>query len=176
MRLPQERDRQQFQDVDAWFHELYLHYAEPWATEPSDECIPGWDLSSDTQTATLNTSMEEIHVAQDHPFMLACAGADGNRSFVGEKTLPPDTKPVELYEMYKASGGTASQETLRSCWVERWKAFMPVRNKGQGGRCQLCAEITQQRKVATTEEDKVALSEKKRLHVEAVMAIRTASR
>ena len=185
LRLPAAKDREQFQDVDGFFHQLYLHYAEPWATEPkSSSCpamdapmaVPGWDLSLDTLKATSISTMEEIHVSADHPFMLACAGADGSCLFVDERTLPPDTGPAELYEMYKAENGTASKETLRCCWVERWKKFMPVRSKGQGGRCQICAEITQARKIAVTEEDKTVLAFKKKEHVETVMAITTASR
>ena len=53
--------------------------------------------------------------------------------------------------------------------------MLAFRNVGQGKRCKVCAKIDEERRQATTVEERAAVSQEKKNHIQAIMADRAVS-
>jgi len=107
-RMPKAHDNDKFLVADAFFHNLYMNLSEPLANDhkhgpvvdESNTDMPGWQLDS-SGLAVHNGSQEELLICKDHPFVLAAAGADGNKNFVEDRYLPPDFYFNEMFDMHE---------------------------------------------------------------------------
>ena len=68
-----------------------------------------------------------------------------------------------------------SKTTLHRVWTERWRKLLPFRDVGQGKRCKVCAKIDEERRQATTAEERAAVAQEKKNHIKAIMADRAVS-
>ena len=80
-----------------------------------------------------------------------------------------------MYEAMVPVGEQVSKSTLSRVWTKRWKKFLPFRNVGQGKRCKVCAKIDEERRQATTIEERAAVRQEKKNHIDAIMADRAVS-
>ena len=68
-----------------------------------------------------------------------------------------------------------SKSTLHRVWRTRWRKFLPVRNVGQGKRCKVCAKIDEERRQATMIEERAAVRQERKNHIDAIMSDRAVS-
>ena len=80
-----------------------------------------------------------------------------------------------LYEVMTPKTVAVAKSTLKRVWRTRWKKFLNFRNVGQGNRCKVCAKIDEERCQATKAEERAAIANKKKKHIEAIMADRAVS-
>ena len=141
---PQRGSLVQSHKADAWFLALWSAIGEPYC---------------DNESPAPATYIEEEHELldmPDHPLWLH-AFAIGESTYVRKRTLNKMSFQ-DLYVMH--CGDTAepvSLSCLRRAWHGRWSKFLPMRNIGQGKRCKTCAELSERRRKARTEDEKAEL-------------------
>jgi hypothetical protein len=158
-RLPAEKSK--FNGADAWFLDLYQSLGEPLAeVDPSffevEGCVPIDDA--------------------DHP-LWSLRIAINNGQYAPKRYLNPGTFE-DLFLMYEAMvpvGEQVSKSTLLRVWNGRWKKFLAFRRFGQGKRCKVCARIDEERLQVTTAEERAAVAQEKKNHINAIMADRAIS-
>ena len=163
-RLPSARDCAQLLKADAWFLQVYTDFAEPLAKEDQS-----YDENDEHDTCL------ESAICADHPLWALAAGADGDRRFVPNKWLPPMSFADIVFMHEVTCTDNVSGSTLQRAWDTSWKGILKIRNAGQHGRCQRCAELTAARQAAIDDETKARVREEHAAHVNAVMADRAVS-
>ena len=163
--------------VDAWLHELYLHDAEYLADTNNDAD----DIMDRNVTLTDNLDEFDIIEMSDHPLwtisvLLPDPTNPGRTAqYCRKKHLDPCTVE-DIFNWYHTDvDDPQGRSTFMRCWSERWSRFIKIRNHGQGKRCRFCATKTEERRRATTREEKARIDEELRLHRDDNKADRNAS-
>ena len=136
--------------ADAWFLCMYNDLAEPMAPE--------------------DAANEHQGVEPDHPLWNLCQALGNPKDRTTQKRYLNPGCFEDLWAQYSMASGAqgVSKSTLHTAWNLRWKRYMPFRNIGQGKRCRICARLDEDRRQASTEEDKALAVAAKTTHIDEV--------
>ena len=155
--------------VDAFLHYLWEFVAEPLAEtdDPPEEA-------------------EEPEYEEAVP---SCGAVEGSLDIVDRTSLVAASlserwlgfcKRVEIFEQYKYWHSTnystppVSQSTFNTVWKQDWKKAIKIRGESLHARCDECARLSQLRKKAETEAQKLQIQEGLATHLQHVFADRAA--
>ena len=162
IRVPSSSSKCQYIKASSWFLRLYTDLGEPYATE---------------DPAASHLADKEMIEEPQHPLwdVGIALGTDGNR-YVPTRYLNPGCfEDLFLQHQIEEGADATSKSTLLKVWNERWKKHLKFRNIGQGKRCRVCARLDEERLQATSQEERLAVGERKLEHVNMVMADREVS-
>ena len=156
---------------DAFFHHLWEFVAEPLA-ETEEE------INEEAFTDTSGKDLDFKPLTRAHVEDVAARAG-----IVGPRKLPikwiQHCKFVELWEQFEwwhqakyGNQTTPSFSTFYTVWMKVWKTCVKVRGESQHARCDECSIISRQRSIAQTQDEKDALAERHRLHLQEVFADR----
>ncbi len=159
------REKKVTTELDLWFLELYQLLAEPLALPGSGGRVVVGDrdheVVDDPGHPLLGLSLNTMpHPQQEGIFV--------PKRYLNFATMQ------ELWNHYKVDvplQNQCSRETFRKRWPS-WCKFMPLKDEGQGQKCNECVRLAEARLQAVSKEDRAAVDEEKRLHLSRVMADR----
>lgn len=169
--------------VDTWFVSIYRDLAEPLALPGSGNLAEsdGPDPGASSKDSDM---VEHEIVAADHPLAalslnLRQSNADADphgRVYVPKRYLNFGSEQ-QIWNFYQEDEDVAhqiSRSTFRKAW-EKWRRFLPLKNSGEGSKCNACASLTLQRSEATEPSERVRIDGLKQAHLQTVMADRNFS-
>ena len=163
--------------ADSWFLQLWKGLGDHMAdTEDKTEMSVVDFVSSPNNDETV------IVTSPDHPLWENSALIpDPSNPEISQRRVPvkhmnPQRfEDIVLLHEIQCGADAVSPSTLRRCWHDRWCSYLPIRNIGQGKRCKICAELSEERVQATTPEEQALVRERAQFHIDSVMADRNHS-
>ena len=160
--------------VDTWFVTIYRDLAEPLA-------LPG---SGDIAEASSEDMVQHEVIASDHPLAALSMNlrqSRGDPDPHGRVYAPKrylnfgsEQQLFQFYQEDEDSGSQVSRSTFKKAWA-KWQKFLPLKNSGEGSKCNTCADLTLQRAEATEPSDRIRIDGLKQQHLQTVMADRSYS-
>ena len=157
-RMPREKQKSDI--VDAWFLNLYQGSSEPIPVEGSADRLE--ELSADSlQHEVVN----DIH----HPLygLSVAVGQGVNKQHLAPKRFLNEENLSSLWGLYQSDATVqekVSRDTFTKAFSKRWKGLLNFKQHGQGTRCQLCADMDEERKQCTTKTERQELDLRKQHH------------
>lgn len=160
-RMPREKSKSD--TVQLWFLQLYQGSAEPTPVEGSADRIDD-DLGQDSL-------QHEVVADVHHPLygLSVAAGAAEDVKHLAPKRFLNESNLAALWHLYSQDQSVVekvSRDTFTKAFNKHWKGLLNFKGHGQGTRCQLCAEMDEERKHLTTKLERQELDLKKQLHFE----------
>ena len=161
----QPRAKTASHDVDAWLAGIYRGLAEPLAVEGSADRVdqlPALQLQHeivDDQSHPLYTLALALNNPQDNGFLIP-------KRFVSLKDVG------SLWLVFEAQHDSASKSTFLRAF-KNWEKFICFKGPSQGSMCGTCASLDEQRKQATTREERAEVESERQIHLDRCNADRT---
>ncbi|CAK9002192.1 Uncharacterized protein SCF082_LOCUS7237 [Durusdinium trenchii] len=167
-RMP--REKLKMDEVDMWFLNLYQ------GSEPTPmEDPPAGRLE---ELGDDDSLQHEVVNSVHHPlYSLSVAVGDGvNKQHLVPKRYLNETNVSSLWNLYQSDEkvpSKVSRDTFNKAFKKHWRSILQFKGYGQGTRCQLCADLDEERKHCTSKEERASIDIRKRRHYERTDADRS---
>ena len=157
-RLPREKRKGDI--VDTWFLSLYQGSSEPIPVEGSAD-----RLEEIGQDCLQHEVVNDIH----HPLygLSVAVGSGVDKQHLAPKRFLNEENLASLWGLYKNDTDVeekVSRDTFTQAFNKRWKGLLNFKQYGQGTRCQLCADMDEERNHCTTKVERQELDLRKQRH------------
>ena len=155
--------------VDIWFLHLYQGSSEPVPVEGSADRLE--DVGPDCLQHEI---VSDIH----HPiYALTVAVGNGeNAQHVAPKRYLNETDLTGLWNLYSNDDQVeqkVSRDTFTKAFKRHWQKLLNFKHADQGNRCQVCADLDEERRNLTTKSERQHLDVRKQLHLDRCEADRS---